>query len=255
MGRFFWLQEDEGVAASYGGTLNAGHRWGLPGLLNCPSCSKTWAGSGSYFPGVNLMALGDAEREFRKARPEPLAEFLRLRELVVPLAPPRAALQPGSRLGPLVGKCRGRFPDFAWLGDILLAQPHVIGGLQERGVREVEAFPTALLARPGAQSDLLEVQLAHHGQLHADCIPESVAPPCKACGWFGLRRPDEPVLDASTLPSGLDLFRLGNFETMVICTERFLDAVSSIEGDGLTWRELPVRAGRVNPGAARGGGE
>ncbi|SET60546.1 Protein of unknown function (Gmx_para_CXXCG) [Myxococcus fulvus] len=39
----------------------------------------------------------------------------------------------------------------------------------------------------------------------------------------------------------LDLFRVGNFATMVIGTERFRDSVLRLGLDGLTFRELPTR--------------
>jgi hypothetical protein len=68
-----------------------------------------------------------------------------------------------------------------------------------------------------------------------------VPSPCATCGRLGLRRPDEPILDAASLPKSLDLFRVGNFATMVIGTERFVEAVLRLELDGLTLRELPIQ--------------
>jgi hypothetical protein len=53
--------------------------------------------------------------------------------------------------------------------------------------------------------------------------------------------PDEPILDAASLPLELDLFRVGNFATMVIGTERFADVVRRLDLEGLTCRELPTR--------------
>ncbi|MBZ4397923.1 double-CXXCG motif protein [Myxococcus sp. AS-1-15] len=242
MDRFYWLDEDQGAATQHGGHVDAAHRWGLPGLLKCPTCEKSWAAAGHYYPGVDLAPLGELEREFRKARQEPFDEFARLRAMVLPLAPPGAVLPPGTTFGPLVGRCSGQLPDFTWVVDELLLHRRVLDGLQSGGVRGLEAFPTEFRSRQKAPPDFLEVQLAHRGQFHPDCIPDGVSPPCTTCGRFALKRPDEPILDASSLPSDLDLFRVGNFATMVICTERFLDALSRVGGDGLTWRELPVRA-------------
>ncbi|MCP3058731.1 double-CXXCG motif protein [Myxococcus sp. K38C18041901] len=242
MDRFYWLDEDQAAATRDGGHVDASHRWGLPGLLKCPTCEKGWAAAGHYYPGVDLTPLGEKEREFRKARQEPFDELARLRALVLPLAPPGAPLPPGTTFGPLVGRCSGQLPDFTWVVDELLLHRRVLDGLQAGGVRGLDAFPTELRSRQKSPPDVLEMQLAHRGQLHPDCIPDEVSPPCTTCGRFGLKRPDEPILDASSLPSDLDLFRVGNFATMVICTERFLDAVSRVGGDGLSWRELPVRA-------------
>jgi hypothetical protein len=57
-----------------------------------------------------------------------------------------------------------------------------------------------------------------------------------------VRRPDEPLLDAATLPSHLDLFRMEDMVTMIIATERFVEAVRRLgyEQD-ILFRELPLR--------------
>ncbi|WP_342380710.1 double-CXXCG motif protein [Myxococcus stipitatus] len=252
MGRFYWLREDRAAATRAGGYVNAAHRWGLPGLLRCPTCSATWASTGHYYPGVDLSRL-DEEREFRKARPEPLPEFSRLRELVRPLAPSGAQLPPGTRFGPLQGTGRGQFPDVSWLGDIVLVQRRVLDGLQAAGLSGVQGFSSALKFRAEQGPDLRELQMPHHGQLHPDCVPPDSPPPCQTCGRWALGRPEEPVLDGTSLPSDLDLFRVGNFATMVICTERFLDEIHRMECDGLAWRELPVRTGKAGALTALGG--
>jgi len=37
------------------------------------------------------------------------------------------------------------------------------------------------------------------------------------------------------------LFRVGNFATMLVCTELFMEAVRRLELDGITFLELPAR--------------
>ncbi|NTX09619.1 hypothetical protein HUA76_02375 [Myxococcus sp. CA056] len=46
------------------------------------------------------------------------------------------------------------------------------------------------------------------------------------CGRFGRACPHEPIIDEASLPTDLDLFRVGNFATMIIGAERFVDSVS-----------------------------
>jgi hypothetical protein len=53
--------------------------------------------------------------------------------------------------------------------------------------------------------------------------------------------PDESLLDAASLPTDRDLFRVGNYASMVIGTERFMEAVRRLDLDGITFRELPTR--------------
>ncbi|QQR46778.1 double-CXXCG motif protein [Myxococcus xanthus] len=240
MRRFFWVDEDNAVAAQYRGSINASHRWRLPGLLRCPTCNATWNGMGHHFPGVDLSQLSE-HREFEKARPEPFPNFARLRDLVRPLAPPHAELPPGTGFGPLEGTAFGKLPAFAWIVELLLVHRKELDRLRAEGVKGLQGYPTALRFRQKNPPELLELQVDPHGALHPACLPIDEPPPCPTCGRQGFGRPDEPILDAASLPPELDLFRVGNFATMVIGTERFVDAVRRLELDGLTFRELPTR--------------
>jgi hypothetical protein len=73
-------------------------------------------------------------------------------------------------------------------------------------------------------------------------LPAGAPPPCPKCGGRDFERPNEPILDAATLPQELDLFRLADFMTMIIGTERFVEAVRRLgyEQD-IAFRELPER--------------
>lgn len=240
MTRFFWLRQDEATAATYDGEFDAAHRWSLPGV-RCHTCGATWGGAGHQYPCVDLSQLPE-HREFEKARPEPFPEFARLRELVRPLAPPHATLPPGTAFGPLVGRAFGKFGPFGWWGSsMLLVRRDALERLQAEGVRGLLDCRAELRFRQKDPPELLELQIEPHGRLHPDCIPPDVPPPCVTCGRFGLARPDEPILDAASLPPELDLFRVGNFATMIIGTERLMEAVQRLELHGTTFRELPTR--------------
>jgi uncharacterized double-CXXCG motif protein len=240
MTRFFWVEEDIEVATKYGGEAHGSPRWVLPGLMQCPTCGETWSDVGHHFPGVDLSELPQ-RREFERARPEPFPEFVRLRELVRPWVPVGEMLPPGAGFGPLVGTVSGRFPAFAWIIEVLLARAAVLEQLQSQGVKNLQGHATALRARRNSAEDLLELQVPPRGRLHIDCFPPDEPPPCPTCERLGLSRPDEPILEAASLPTDIDLFRVGNFATMVIGTERFKDAVEQLGLDGLTFRELPIR--------------
>jgi uncharacterized double-CXXCG motif protein len=240
MSRFFWLDEDMVAAAKYGGEFNAWHKLALPGV-SCHTCGATWTDVGHEYPCVNLKQLPE-RGEFEKARPEPFPEFARLRELVRPLAPRNAELPPGTGFGPLVGRAHGEFGPIAWVGGLkLLVRRDALERLQAAGVRGLLGCRTELRFRQKNPPELLELQIEPHGRLHPDCIPPEVPPPCITCGRDAFRRPDEPILDAVSLPMDLDLFRVGNFATMIVGTERFMEAVRRLELDGITFRELPTR--------------
>ncbi|GEN07159.1 Myxococcus xanthus double-CXXCG motif paralogous family [Myxococcus fulvus] len=241
MQRYFIVEEDRVAAARQGGMVDASHRWGLPGLLTCPGCGVTWSGAGQYLPSVDLSELAESA-SFERARPEPYGEFVRLRALVLPLAPPGVELSPGAEFGPLVGRVTGGVPDFTWVaGDGLLVQREALARLQEVGVRGLHGYPTALRARKKVAPDLRELELPLLGRLHPDCLPPALPAKCTTCGRVEWALPEHPILAADSLPTDVDLFRVGDFATVVIGTERFVDAVKELGLEGLALRDVPAR--------------
>ncbi|CAM4295777.1 Protein of unknown function (Gmx_para_CXXCG) [Myxococcus xanthus] len=108
-------------------------------------------------------------------------------------------------------------------------------------MRGLVGCKTELRFRQKDPPELLELQLEPRGQLHPDCYPPELPPPCDVCGRFKLTLPDEPILDAASLPTDRDVFRVGNFATVMVGTERFKEAVQRLELEGITFRELPTR--------------
>jgi hypothetical protein len=53
--------------------------------------------------------------------------------------------------------------------------------------------------------------------------------------------PSSPLLDLSSLPTHLDLFRLVDFSTVIVCTERFVNTCQRLKVDGVTFHPLPAR--------------
>ncbi len=240
MRRFFVLSEDMAAAAKYGGGIDGWHKLSLPGA-RCHTCGVTWAGAGHEYPCVDLSQLAE-RKAFEKARPEPFAEFARLRELVRPLAPPHAELPPGTGFGPLVGRAFGELGSITWVGGLkLVVRRDALERLQAEGVRGLLGCRTELRFRQKDPPELLELQVEPHGRLHPNCISPETPPRCTTCGRHGFSWPDEPILDAAFLPTNLDLFRVGNFATMIIGTERFMEAVHRLGLDGISFRELPAR--------------
>ncbi len=65
--------------------------------------------------------------------------------------------------------------------------------------------------------------------------------PCPQCEQDSFRLPEELLLDAASLPTDTDLFRLSDFETVFIGTERLVEAVRRLDLEEVDMRELPVR--------------
>jgi uncharacterized double-CXXCG motif protein len=237
--RFYLL--DDVPNPRYSGYYTYGHKWGLPGA-HCPVCNISGATTGGSYPSVDLSCLPAREQEKYLARvEEDYAEFERLCEQVRPLVPPGVPLLPGTKFGPMNGSAQGEFGPLVLVHPWeLLMQPEPLERLQAEGLRGLKGYRTEFRFRKKNPPQLLEMELLPRGRFHRECLPER-PPPCPKCGSDSFKRPEEPLLDAATLPPDLDLFRLANFMTMIIGTERFVEAVRRLgyEQD-LTFRELPV---------------
>lgn len=233
---YFKVQED--TSSKYTGDIDATHKWHLPGMWNCPECNATWSDNFRAYPSVDLTPISRIA-EFEEARAEPIEEYERLCALVRPLLPPGALLKPGVALGPLVGKARGRFgplvsPNPWWL----LMQRVAFEQLQAEGVRGLKGCRPQLRFRQRTPPELLELELLPVGLVHSDCFPADRRPRCTRCGRRGLNLPKDFLLDAATLPTHLDVFRLEDFSTVIVCTERLVEACQRLGLDGVSFHPL-----------------
>lgn len=234
---YFIVEEDK--AADYTGFVNAAHKWHLPGIRHCPGCQVTWGAGAKAYPSVDLSPVTSLA-DFETARPEPIEEYERLCELVRPLLPPGALLEPGAGFGPLVGSAQGRFGQFVSnYSCLLLVRREALEKLQSEGLRGLKGCPTAVRFRQRNSPELLELEVLPVGRAHPDCLPSRHEPPCPRCGRVALSRPKNLLLDATTLPSHLDLFRLEDFSTAIVCTERFVEACQRLGLDGVAFHPVP----------------
>ncbi|QRN96906.1 double-CXXCG motif protein [Archangium violaceum] len=235
---YFIVEKDK--SSDYTGIINGSHKWGLPGVISCPACKATWGDNSRTYPSADLTSVA-ALADFEEARAEPIEEYERLRDLVRPLLPPEAQLDPGTALGPIVGSAQGRFgplvsPDPWWL----LVQREALEKLQAEGLRGLKGCRTQLRFRQRNAPELLELELLSAGRLHTDCLPPNRQPPCPRCGRFGLTLPKTRLLDAATVPPHVDVFRLEDFSTVIVCTENFVNACQRLGLDGVAFHPLPV---------------
>jgi len=238
--RFYLLEKVPNPRYSGGHTDE--RKWGLPGV-QCPVCQAIWSTAGDAYPSVDLSHLPAQEQKKYLPRLEKdYAEFERLREQVRPLVPPGVHLWPGTKFGPLVGSAQGEFGPLALAHSwTLLMQREPLEQLQATGLRGLKGCRTELRFRKKNPPELLELELLPWGELHPDCLPDR-PPPCPKCERDGYTLPEQLLLDATTLPADLDLFRLAGFLTLIIATERFVETVRRLgyEQD-VAFRELAVR--------------
>lgn len=237
--KFYELHSAE--VPRFTGEYNASHRWGLPGVT-CPLCKATWSIGSEAYPCVDLSEV-EERKDYEEARlEEDYEQFERLRQRVRPLVPVGAPLRPGASFGPLVGSARGRFGQlvmqYEWA---LLVEREALVRLQAEGVRGLRGCPTELRFRQKSAPVLMELQVEPRGGLHPTCLPPDRKPPCEKCGRAGLTLPKQRVLDAASLPEDRDLFRLADFGTVLVGTERFVDTVQRLGFEEVRFLELPVR--------------
>jgi uncharacterized double-CXXCG motif protein len=237
--KFYELDEVRG--RRYSGSYNAGHKWGLPGV-HCPVCDAIWSMGSDAYPSVDLSHLLEQDK-YASRLEEDYSEFERLCEQVRPLVPVGIPLQPGTEFGPLVGTAKGEFGPLLMQNPwTLLMRREALEQLQAAGVQGLKGCRTELRFRQKNPPEVLELELLPRGQLHPDCLPADRRAPCTKCGRRGWKLPDEPLLDAASLPEDMDLFRMGDFTTMIVGSERFVEAARRLgyEQD-IVFRELPLR--------------
>lgn len=239
--KFFELTED--TTAGYTGNLDAVNKWGLPGVQPCPVCRAGGGMTGLLYPCMDLSSLPAHElAKLSNPWPVPREELHRLTERVRPFAPSWAVLSAGAKFGPLTGTGTGRF------GQLFMQSPwtlylrrEALERLESSGVRGLQGCPIDVRFRGKSPPQLMELQLRLHGRLHPSCLPPDRKPPCPACGNDPLKLPEPIVLDAASLPEDVDVFRMADAWTVILVTERFVDAVKRQGLDGVTFRELEAR--------------
>ncbi|HZI11637.1 MAG TPA: double-CXXCG motif protein [Myxococcus sp.] len=234
------FQLDDVRPSRYSWDLRTEHKWLLPGI-HCPTCDEVWGGAGEAYPAVDLSGLPE-HRKFKARVEEDFQEFTRLRELVRPLVPDGVPLEPGATFGALVGSGRGRFPQLVFPTPwTLLVRREALEQLQAAGLRGLMGCRTELRLRDKNPPELLEFQIEPRGLLHLDCLPRNLPAPCVTCGRLAFSFPGAPILETASLPADRDLFRLANYQTVIVATERFVETVRGLGFEEVEFRELPTR--------------
>jgi uncharacterized double-CXXCG motif protein len=239
--KFYEAAED--TSLGYTGHLDAVHRWGLPGVQPCPTCRAGGGSPSLAYPCVDLSSLpGNELKKLSNPWPVPREEISRMVGLIQPLTPSWAVLKPGAQFGPRTGSGSGRFGKLfmqdSWS---LYLRREALEALQAAGIRGLQGCPLDVRFRGKSPPELLELQLELHGRFHPSCLPPDRKPPCPTCGNDRLKVPDPIVLDSASLPADIDVFRMADAWTVILVTERFVEAVQRLQLDGVTFRELETR--------------
>jgi uncharacterized double-CXXCG motif protein len=232
------LPDEASWGTKYRYSFDVTHRWGLPGV-NCPRCSS-WATIGLAYPSVDLSSLPNQE-EYTRRWPVPPQHLDELRRTLMTAVPAHLPLKPGTKLGPLTGKAKGTFGDFAWPNSwTLLVRRGARDLLQSAGVKLPESAATEISYRSSEPPDLLELQIEPRAKLSVKCLPEGSAEPCPVCTRRRINAPERIVLQKDSLPSDVDLFRIVELPTYIVATSRFADAAQDLRLSDIVFKEIEV---------------
>lgn len=236
--RIFEIREDQfREKAPY---IDAAHKWGLPGV-QCPICNSSWSNVGLEYPSVDLTDFAD-EKLYRKARSEPLSEFLKLRQKIAETFPQLTVLKPGAEFGPLVGKAAGReFDGFVWRAWwTICLEANALEKLKDSGLSLPNSVKAELKFRKEEQK-IFEFDLPLEGKLSNGVYNELQLKYCDACGRDSASKPDEILIEHSSLPTDIDIFRVSNFTTIILVTEKFVETVTNLGIKGAVFNEIKTK--------------
>src|SRR5262249_25337593 len=111
--------------------------------------------------------------------------------------------------------------------------------LMSAGVDSLVAASAMITFKGKNPPDLLELQIEPHAVLTSPGLPSEAAE-CSACGRRGIRKPDHIIIDSSSVPLHLDVFRLRNVPTVILASERFADAVHNLKLTGVLMHRVDI---------------
>lgn len=221
--RFHNVEPDEtSWGTTYRYNISARHKWGLPGV-RCGKCSS-WGVVGLAYPLVDLSSLPREER-LRHRWPVSPHEFRTLlKEVRSHLPANLQIIEPGTDLGPLVGRASGTFGDFAWVNKWTpLITVEAADALRQRAVLLPPLAQTEIQLDTQERLQFLELQIEPRVALDVEASEADIQV-CAECGRKRLRRLGRIVIASSSAPSDVDIYRIVESPTQIICSERFADS-------------------------------
>jgi len=221
----------------YSDDVIGSHRWFLPGV-KCPSCRQTWTTIGIIYPVIDLTGT-PMDELLREPRAAHLEEYETLQAELREYVPDHLPLSPGTHLGSLVGKAKGKMGDFVWqqLWNLLITHEAYVA-LTDKNILMPDYGIPHLNFGKKPPVDLFELQI----ELGASLSPKSLEPVGDVCSLCGrdTRKVRKVILDQSTIPTDKDIFRIRGFSSQIIGTERFKCACEELNLSNITFTPVEV---------------
>lgn len=112
--------------------------------------------------------------------------------------------------------------------------------LQDAGLNLPELVKPILKFR-NAPVVFWEFDIRQHGRLLNGVYPTGELRFCPTCGRNSAIMPGTPLIELDSIPAGVDLFRVSNFQTLLVVTERFAEAVRTAGIKGAEFRVVDVK--------------
>ncbi|WP_044889407.1 double-CXXCG motif protein [Myxococcus hansupus] len=234
--KFYVVEEDR--TAGFTGNLTVRFPWGFPGVTACETCGAAGGWAGLQYPCVDLSEFPERTALENPGRQVSFEEFRRLRDLVSPFAPPGARLEPGADFGPPTGTGTGTFGDFflqnPWS---LYIRREALERLQGEGLRGLSGCPVNVKFRGKSPPYLLAMQLKFQGRLRGEHVSAQENAPCPKCGSSRHTMPQLPSFDVRTMSDAPDLFRLSDWPTLIMASQRMVTVVRQLAMTGVRFVE------------------
>lgn len=201
-------------------SIEATHIRMLPGV-RCPTCG-TWSMTGIIYPSVNLSLL-DRQAALLSPWPIPFEDFSNLAGRIEPILGAQRPATPGAELGPLRGKAKGNFGDFAWVNPWTpLLRESIWIALKQAEIHLV-----------GVHAELRFGKEPHETLVELEALPKARLPTslaegaCPLCGRLQVKRADRLILDGGSLDHSVPLQRIAELPTVLVANERFAEFIQA----------------------------
>lgn len=222
--------------------LEASHKWSLPGV-SCNICNQIWSNVGIEYPSIDISEMAFSKK-LEKGWVASLAEFESFQTEIGKTFAEYKIFPPGTEFGCLVGKEVGRksgyFNDFIWnLPWTIIMNEIALNKLQIEKLNLPQTIKPIIKFKTQPQK-IYEFEVLPLGNLLNTIYENSQDKACLGCGRIGGSMPSEIVVEKKSIPDDLDIFRLSNFSTIIVTTERFVETVNRLELRGALFNEIKI---------------
>ncbi|HEY0050409.1 MAG TPA: double-CXXCG motif protein, partial [Pyrinomonadaceae bacterium] len=142
--------------------------------------------------------------------------------------------------GHSVGRAAGQLSGFVWRAWWTIS---LESNALQKLVNAPLNLPVAVKAELKFKKDVQEVfefDLPLKGELINGVYDGIQIKYCYACGRDSASKPEEILINRLSIPDDTDIFRVANFTTIILATERFVETVTNLNIKGAVFEEVKI---------------